>query len=237
MSRPPRIDIPGLPQHLIVRGNNRSTCFFSDQDRHVFLRYLEEAAESCSCAIHAYVLMTNHAHLLATGNEAGAISRLMQSLGRRYALYVNHIHGRTGTLFEGRFKSSVVDSESYFFTVMRYIELNPVRAGMVDHPGRYRWSSFRQNASGAPAGLLVAHREYERLGDNPAARRQRYLAFFELPFEEETLHEIRLHASKCRALGTKAFQESISMQIGRPACIVRPGRKRGQVTLHKICAK
>ena len=210
-----------------MRGNNRSPCFFSDQDRFVYLRYLEEAARATDCDLHAYVLMSNHVHLLVTGREAGAISRLMQSIGRRYARYINHVHGRTGTLFEGRFKSSLVESQRYFFTVMRYIELNPVRAGMVDHPGQYPWSSFRQNSSGAPGGLLSVHPEYDLLGRDREARRRAYLALFDLPMDDETLQEIRTHASKSRALGSKEFRESISNQLGRPAGIVRPGRKKG----------
>lgn len=238
MARSPRIDVPGLPQHLILRGNNRTPCFHDDQDRRVFLKYLREALEETGCSLHAFVLMTNHVHLLVTGHEPGAISRLMQSVGRRYARYINSSRGRTGTLFEGRFKSSVVDSERYFLAVMRYIELNPVRAGMVAHPGSYPWSSFRQNASGKPSGLVTAHPQYESLGGDPIARRQAYLALFDLEIDDETLQEIRIHANKGRALGSESFREALSARLGRPVAIVRPGRrKRGQVTLHNKCAK
>jgi len=221
MARSPRIDVPGLPQHLILRGNNRTACFHSDLDRHVFLKYLREALEETGCVMHAYVLMTNHVHLLVTAHEAGVISRLMQSVGRRYARYVNTSQNRTGTLFEGRFKSSVVDTELYFLTVMRYIELNPVRAGMVVHPGDYPWSSFRQNASGAPSGLVTPHPQYEALGHDGLARRQAYLALFDGEFSDEALHEIRLHINKCRALGSDSFRDSLAARLGRPVGIRR----------------
>jgi len=201
MARMPRIDVPGAPQHLIARGNNRAACFLTDQDRHVYLRYLAEAADDCACAIHAYVLMTNHVHLLATGHEPRAISRLMQSIGRRYARYFNHVHERTGTLYEGRFKSSLIDSDAYFLTVMRYVELNPVRAGLADHPVRFRWSSFRANASGAPAKPLTPHALYLELGGANSDRARHYQRLFDIPLEDRELHEIRTNTNKGKALG------------------------------------
>src|SRR2546422_6579877 len=156
----PRIDVPGFPQHLIARGNNRGPCFFNDRDRRVFLKYLGEACVIHECDVHALVLMTNHVHLLATGKRPGSISRTMQSVERRYSRYVNSAYGRTGTLYDGRFKSSIVETGAYFLACMRYIELNPVRAGMVAMPADFAWSSFRQNSSGLPKGLITAHAEY-----------------------------------------------------------------------------
>jgi putative transposase len=141
MPRPPRIDIPGLPVHVIQRGVNRAACFVGDVDRRYYLKLLAKSAARRHCAIHAYVLMTNHVHLLVTPSERGALGALMQDLGRSYVRVINAIHGRTGTLWEGRFKSSVVDTERYFFTCQRYIELNPVRAQLVRHPMEYEWSS------------------------------------------------------------------------------------------------
>ena len=202
MSRLPRIDAPGLPQHLIARGNNKSDCFVTDRDRLVYLRYLREAALECRCALHAFVLMTNHVHLLATGWEAGAISRLMQSIGRRYAHYFNHVHGRTGTLYEGRFKSSVVEDDEYFFTLMRYIELNPVRARMVGSPDHYRWSSHRENAGGSPAGILSPHSLYVDLSSTPDARGAVYRGFFDKAIDDATLDLIRNNINKGRPMGS-----------------------------------
>ncbi len=131
MARLPRIDVPNLPQHIIQRGNNRTACFFHDDDYRFYLQSLRHAAQKYACQVHAYVLMTNHVHLLMTAMEAGSISALMQSLGRRYVRYVNQTYQRTGTLWEGRFKSSIIESEQYFLTCSRYIEWNPVRAGLV----------------------------------------------------------------------------------------------------------
>ncbi len=128
MARLPRLDMPGVPQHVIQRGNNRTACFFDPADYTFYLECLGEAAQKARCAVHAYVLMTNHVHLLVTAEVPGGLSLMMQSLGRRYVRYVNRLYGRTGTLWEGRFKSSLVESERYFLTCSRYIELNPVRA-------------------------------------------------------------------------------------------------------------
>ena len=156
-----------MPQHLIVRGNNRLPCFIDDRDRNLYLSYLQEYSLANGCEIHAYVLMTNHVHLLATGREAMGVSRFMQVLNRRYARYFNKAHERTGTLYEGRFRSSLIQTERNFFAVMRYIELNPVRAGMVATPGEYRWSSHRENVGGAPRGLVTPHPLYDQLGASP----------------------------------------------------------------------
>jgi putative transposase len=221
MPRPTRIDVPGLPQHLYARGNNRSPFFFTDLDRRVFLRYLKEAARDNGCDVHAFVLMTNHFHLLATGNARGALSRMMQAVGRRYVAYVNRAYGRTGTLFEGRFKASVVETERYFLTCMRYIELNPVRAHMAANPRDYPWSSFRKNASGAPSGWLVPHCAYLALGDCPSERGRVYRSLFEAPVPDHALAEIREHVGRNCALGSEAFQQALEVTLGRRVRIAR----------------
>jgi putative transposase len=187
-----RPDVPGMPCHLWVRGNNRLPCFLEDDDRLVYLNYLGESCVGSSTDLHAFVLMTNHVHLLATGREPGSISRFMQQLNRRYSRFFNKAHGRTGTLYERRFGSSHIQTEPYFFTTMRYIESNPVRAGMVLHPRDYQWSSYRQNASGLPNGLLTPHPLYGCLGRDVESRAQAYRALFDLPEDEETLKVIRL---------------------------------------------
>lgn len=224
MARLPRIDVPGLPQHLVARGNNRAPCFFHDADRHVFLKYLREAASADHCDVHAFVLMSNHVHLLVTGREAGAISRMMQAVGRRYARYVNRAYARTGTLFEGRFRSSLVQTERYFLACMRYIELNPVRGGMVVHPSEYPWSSYRENASGEPSGWIKPHPEYVRLGSEASQRASAYRRLFEEELDAEELAAIRRHVQKDRALGNSGFQQWLEISLDRPVGIVRPGR-------------
>lgn len=177
--------------HLWIRGNNRQPCFFTDKDRHVYLKALGEESRLRDCDVHGYVLMTNHIHLLATARAPGAISRFMQTLNRRYCHYVNAEHGRTGTLWEGRFNSSLVVTEHYFFVLMPYIELNPVRAGMVARPEDYRWSSHGENASGAPSRIVTPHPLYLELGRCEGSRRDAYLRLFERPVEEDTLAKVR----------------------------------------------
>ena len=145
MPRRPRIKLAGLPQHVVQRGINREPCFFAEEDYHSYLHWLQKAAADWHCAIHAYVLMTNHVHLLVSPETEPALAKLMQSVGRRYVQYINRSYKRSGSLWEGRYKSSVIQAETYLLTCMRYIELNPVRAGMVQDPGQYRWSSYRHN--------------------------------------------------------------------------------------------
>ena len=230
MARLPRIDVPGVPQHLIVRGNNRSTLFRDDADRCIFLQFLEEALDTCACELHAYVLMTNHVHLLATGHLPGELSDMMQRVGRKFARLMNIRWSRTGTLFEGRFHSSLVDSEAYLLTCMRYIELNPVRAGIVHFPQEYGWSSYRGNARGDPGSMVTPHELYVRLGSTPAERGAAYRSLVESGVSDEDLVRIRTSATKCRALGSPAFCDEIAARLGRPVTPREQGRpKRGQV--------
>jgi putative transposase len=226
MPRAARIDLPGIPQHLIVRGHNRATCFFRDQDRRLYLRYLAEAATASECDIHAFTLMGNHVHLLATGRSGGAISRMMHVVGTRYARYVNGTRGRSGSLYEGRFKSSPVESARYFLTCMRYIELNAVRAGMVAGPEDYGWSSFAQNAMGEPRGWLCPHPEYLRLGKDSVERLKAYRELFAQPLDDRDLAAIRAHIQKCRALGSDAFRNALGATLQREVGIVPLGRPR-----------
>ena len=165
MARLPRFSLTGVPQHVIQRGNNRQACFAADEDYRFYLDCLRDASQRYRCAIHAYVLMTNHVHLLVTPGETGAISRFMQHVGRRYVQHFNFLYQRSGTLWEGRYKSSLVDAENYLLTCYRYIEMNPVRAAMVREPVEYRWSSHRANALGHPDSVLTPHALYLPDGD------------------------------------------------------------------------
>ena len=178
MARMPRLFIEGFPQHVIQRRNNRSVSFFCDADYAFYLQKLKQAADAQNVLIHAYVLMTNHVHLLVTGPDAQAIPNMMQSLGGCYVRYINLTYQRTGTLWKGRYKSSMVDTSSYFLTLSRYIELNPVRAHMVRLPGEYPWSSCRHNAMGMKETLITEHDEYIRLGKSRSARIKCYRALF-----------------------------------------------------------
>ncbi|GAW97700.1 transposase [Colwellia marinimaniae] len=149
MPRLPRLNLANIPQHVIQRGNNRNACFLLDRDRQYYLNKLQEYSQKFNVKIHAYVLMNNHVHLLLSPEEKFSVSLLMQSLGRSYVRYFNKSYKRSGTLWEGRFKSSLIDSENYFLIVSRYIELNPVRANMVEKPESYDWSSYRTKNKGS----------------------------------------------------------------------------------------
>ena len=224
MPRQKRIDFPGLPQHLIVRGNDRKPIFFSRDDRLRFLDCLGEARTRRSCDIHAFVLMPNHVHVLATPREEHAASRLMQDVGRAYVAYVNKHHGRTGALYEGRFKSSLVETARYFLACMRYIEMNPVRARMAVRPDAYEWSSHGQNITGEPGGLITPHPEYLQLGRDAARRAAAYERMFEQLEDPEELKAIRRGAMQGKAVGSEAYCRSVAQMIGRSVAFAPRGR-------------
>ena len=215
MARLPRLFIKDCPQHLIQRGNNRQAIFFADEDYTVYLDKLKDFSEKYQVKVHAYVLMTNHVHLLVSTEHEGAISKMMQSIGRYYVLYINKTYQRTGTLWEGRYKSTLVDSDNYLFTVMRYIEMNPVRAGMVDHPVDYPWSSYQANALGKSIRLLTPHEQYVQLGDTFTERRSRYVGLFDAYLSDNTLELIRTSTNKAWVLGSERFKRQVEKQVNR----------------------
>jgi putative transposase len=229
MPRQPRLDIADIPQHVIQRGNDRQPCFFEESDYLCYLQELRELALRECCAVHAYVLMTNHVHLLVTPSATGQIARLMQSLGRRYVRYVNDRHHRTGTLWEGRYKACLVDHETYLLQCYRYIELNPVRARMVADPGDYRWSSYGANANGVPNPLVRPHPSYLALGEHDATRQAHYRTLVADAISHGDLAAIRLNLQRQHALGSDRFRATIEAQLGRragPATIGRPRKAR-----------
>ncbi|MBO9716865.1 MAG: transposase [Pseudoxanthomonas sp.] len=225
MPRQPRLDLPGIVQHVVQRGNDRQPCFFADIDRARYLQDLRELALARACQVHAYVLMTNHVHLLVTPRQSGAVAVLMQALGRRYVRYVNDHYRRTGTLWEGRYKACLVDGDDYLLRCYRYIELNPVRAGMVADPAEYPWSSHRANAFGVPDPLVRPHERYRALGDNDDARRTAYRALVVAGLAPAEVEHIRATLQRQHALGSDRFRDAIERQLGRragPAKIGRP---------------
>lgn len=229
--RVPRIEVPGLPQHLVQRGNDRQPCFFADGDRLRYLDDLRHVASQLGCAIHAYVLMANHVHLLATPRERGDLGRMMQALGRRYVRYVNDRLGRTGSLWEGRFKACLVDTERYVLACYRYIELNPVRAAVVAAPGDYAWSSYLHNALGHEDPLLTPRAEFTALGSSAEARREAYRALIGQALPDEEIAAIRRYAQRQQALGTARFQHAVGEMLGRRAGPGRNGRPPGSKTV------
>jgi putative transposase len=224
MPRLARLCLPGLSHHVLQRGNNRQAVFFDEEGRRLFLRWLGEAATAEGCAVHAYVLMTNHFHLAVTAGRADSIPRMMQSLGRRYVGYVNRALGRTGTLWEGRYKSTVVDSETYLLACLRYIEANPLRAGMVARPEDHPWSSYRGNALGRRDPLLTAHETYCALGTTSGERQAAYRALFAEGLDGEQLDALRDSIQRGWAPGSDRFRREVEAASGRRADVPRRGR-------------
>ncbi|MBP1474546.1 transposase [Frateuria sp. MAH-13] len=215
MARQPRLDLPGIPQHVVQRGNNRLPCFLDDNDRRRYLHLLCEALLDTGCALHAYVLMDNHVHLLLTPPEAGAISRLMQKLGRGYVGQFNARHRRTGTLWEGRYKSCLVDNEDYVLRCYRYIDLNPVRARMTDSPIAYAWSSASAHCGHRTDLLLRHHPAYAALGAAPDARGEAYRGLLRETLSDDDLAAIRTYLQQQRAWGRDDFRAMVEAKTRR----------------------
>jgi len=235
MARLPRLNLPNIPQHVVQRGNNRQACFFAEQDYLVYLDKLKEYSKKYQVAVHAYVLMTNHVHLLMTPSTEKGVSQLMQSLGRYYVRYVNQTYQRSGTLWEGRYKSTLVNSEQYFLLVSRYIELNPVRAAMVTHPAEYPWSSFQSNALDKNIELLTTHSLYLALGNNAIERKKAYQALFSAHVGESALQEIRDATNKAWVLGDNRFKQQIELETGRRASpLAKGGDRKSRIYIKSI---
>ncbi|MFT5425889.1 MAG: putative transposase [Gammaproteobacteria bacterium] len=230
MPRKSRIVLSGQPVHIIQRGNNRSATFYSGNDHRYYLEFLAQASEECQCAIHAYVLMTNHVHILATPKNETGVSRLMQSVGRRYVRHINKTYQRTGTLWEGRFKHSLIQDEFYYLNCSKYIELNPVRACMVESPESYLWSSYRHNALGQINSIIQPHDLYLRLGQTIEERAQHYQALFNNHIEHDTVTAIRKAINKDQILGNDKFKEEIEQILKRNINTYEHGEDRKSKT-------
>nr|WP_233543939.1 transposase [Salinisphaera sp. Q1T1-3] len=218
--------LPNVPVHLIQRGNNREVCFFADDDYRFYLEWLQEYARSEACRVHAYVLMSNHVHLLVTGRETASVGNLMKRLGQRYVQYINRTYRRSGTLWEGRFRSCLTQEEHYVMGCYRYIELNPVRAEMVAHPAEYRWSSYRVNGQGELSTLIKPHKLYKRLGSSAEERQAAYRELFRYQLDPGLVDEIRQATNGNYVLGTERFEAQVERALKRRVTRGRPGRPR-----------
>ena len=216
MPRRLRLQFPGVPLHVIQRGNNRDNCFFRDEDRVAYLGLLEQLAAEHDCSVHAYVLMPNHVHLLMTPQGERGVSRLMKDLGQRFAQLMNRNHRRTGSLWEGRFRSSLIDSQGYLLRCHRYIELNPVRASMVVAPHLFPWSSFKANAWGVTSPVVTPHPVYRSLGAHAFARAREYVKIFDEPVSETEIQQIRDAVNGGFPWGSDAFVEELEARMGKP---------------------
>ena len=209
---------------MVQRGHSRQPIFFKENDYRDYLRWLEEGANRYQCQIHAYVLMTNHVHFLATPHSSESVSRMMQYLGRHYVPYINFQYGSSGTLWEGRFKASLVHDEEYLLTCMRYIELNPVRANMVVHPREYPWSSYRANGDGKQDCLVSHHPAYMALGQSAEQRKKNYRELFNVFIDNVELKRIRAAWQTGTPLGNDNFKETIERKLQCKVGQTRRGR-------------
>jgi len=209
MPRRARFCPAGYPVHLIQRGNNRQAIFTCDADLAAYAHWLSQGAERFDVAVHGWVFMTNHVHLLATPGHADSLSRLMQFLGRLYVRHFNYTYTRSGSLFEGRFRTSIVQEDRYLLTCLRYIELNPVRAGVVRDPGDYRWSSIQAHAFGITARVWSPHDLYLALGSNWKQRQQAWRALIGESLDTAVMAKVRHCANTGLVLGTQTFREQV----------------------------
>ena len=226
MARLARVSPVGVPQHIIQRGNNRQPCFKSEDDMKAYLSWLKKFSKKYSVDVHAWVLMTNHVHLLCTPKKEAAISQMMQAIGRMYVRYFNDTHDRTGGLWEGRFKSCLIQSERYLLELYRYIELNPVRAGMVDQPSEYCWSSYGCNALGMPSDIHAPHAIYLLLGKSELERLKNYRDLLKAHCSPSLLSDIRDSLNKGLALGDKQFTAEIEANTSKRITSNKTGRPR-----------
>jgi len=224
MARLGRYFLPDQPLHVIQRGNNREPVFFAPDDYRRYLEWLGAAAVEYGVALHAYVLMTNHVHLLATPGDAEGLSRMMQSLGRRYVRYVNGTYRRTGTLWEGRYRAAPIEAEAHLLACMRYIELNPVRARIVRKPENYPWSSHRANAGDDTDPLLTEHGLYHALAAKPKARAAAYRMLFRDTLPAAFLDDLRGATNGGWALGSARWRAKVERVAKRRAAPLPPGR-------------
>ena len=230
MARLPRYFIKDQPQHIIQRGNNREAIFITDEDYQFYLDCLKEAIKEYQAKIHAYVLMTNHVHLLASPLENTSIPKTLQSVGRKYVQYFNYQYERTGTLWEGRYRATLIDDEQYLFTCMRYIELNPVRADMVKHPKNYPWSSYHANALGKPDQLVTPHRRYKALGLDERERQKAYRGLFKQRVSKMELVTIREATNKAWVLGSDLFKQKVEKLTRRRSSPMPRGRPKKEAS-------
>jgi putative transposase len=226
MARLPRLTVPGYPHHIIQRGNNRQAIFSSNSDYEALLEMLDEHSRQSKVAIHAYVLMSNHFHLLATPEASEAIPQLMQAVGRRYVRRFNQRHARTGTLWEGRYRSTLIQTERYLLACMAYIDLNPVRAGLVADPGDYPWSSYSHYVGRRPDKLVSPHPLYWELGNTPFSREAAYADLVHAGITAEQQRALTDSALRGWALGEPDYVADLQKRTQRRVSKGRAGRPR-----------
>lgn len=224
MARHPRLALPGYPHHVIQRGNNRQPIVLEEADRKMLYSLWLEESQRHKVAVNAYVLLDNHFHLLLTPPSEEAMSLMMQSVGRSYVRYFNKRHNRTGTLWEGRYKSSVLDSEAYLLTCMSYIDLNPVRAGLVEAPENFNWSSYKHLIGQKIDKLVTPHALYWGLGNTPFSREAAYAEFVSSGLSATIQKDLTESVLKGRVVGRPEFLKSLQKRTQRPILPQKAGR-------------
>jgi putative transposase len=224
MARQPRLILPQQPHYVIQRGNDNGSIFRDEDDYRQFLGWLKEAARAYRVAIHAYVLMPNQLHLLATPSDEDGLAAMMQKIGRLYVPWFNNRHGRSGTLFGGRFRTALVDPEQYLLDCVRYIELHPVRSQAASAPLDHPWSSYAHHAGVKPDSLITEHLKYWGLGNTPFQREAAYIALAQQGFSAEELATIDAAVLKGAALGSHAFKVALEKKTRRQVLPAKRGR-------------
>lgn len=230
MARLPRLNLPDIPQHVVQTGHNNLPCFFDDEDYQFYLQSLKTSADQYQVDIHAYVLLPNMVQFIATPRIEQGLSSMMQSLGRRYVQYVNHRYRRSGTLWGGRYKSSLIDSQAYLLSCYRYVELKPMYLGLVNEPGDYAWSSFNFHASMAASDLIKDHKLYTALGETDRDRVQAYRKLFHYAFDNRLLTYIAETVKLGQVLGGDSFKERIEKIANQRVRPLKRGRPRKSPT-------
>ncbi|NJM43517.1 MAG: transposase [Brachymonas sp.] len=230
MARQPRLTLAGHTYHLIQRGNNRQPIFTDDADRRDMLRLLLEASREHQVTVHSYVLMDNHVHLLVTPATAEGMPKMMQQVGRAYVRHFNDRVSRSGTLFEGRYRSALVQTERYLLACMVYIELNPVRAGLVTHPKDFAWSSHAHYADIKPSPLVTPHPHFFTLGNTPFAREQSYLQIVQTGLSQSEERKITETTLRNHGLGDASFIEKLELQTQLKLQLGQKGRPTGSLS-------
>ena len=233
MPRKPRFFLPEIPIHIVVRGNNKQIIFAEEDDFQAYINAMAESLIATETKLHAYVLMSNHVHLLVSAMIPENISKLIQGIGRKYVPYFNHKYGRTGTIWEGRFKASSIDSDQYMLACYRYIEMNPVRAKMVNAPADYKWSSYGGNALGHPSKVLSPHDLYLALGKTEASRQAAYRSLFSDVMNHAVLQDIRDCLQTGTPLGNDKFRLNIEALLGQKVGSTQRGRPLSLRKLNK----
>jgi putative transposase len=226
MARLGRYFVPGQPLHLVQRGNDRRAIFFAPADYERYHEWLHAASAANGCAIHAYALLPNQVHMLVTPRSESSLPKTMQSLGRRYVRHVNAAYGRSGTLWEGRYRATLIDPDACLFDCMRYIELSPVRTKLAAHPKEYRRSSYGSNALGTYDPLVKAHPLYVDLAKTPLQRQRAYRALYDEKLTEEFIAAVRAATNGGWPLGSDRFKQKIALALGRRVVPLSKGRPR-----------